>query len=77
MSKKTTSASAKAAYQTYANTGRRAKNKAKKIARHIKKHPNDKQATKTGLKFNYMPKALKAKAALEYDEKLKSLGKGE
>lgn len=43
MSKKT-SASAKARYSIYEASGTAAKNKAAKIARHLKKHPEDAQS---------------------------------
>lgn len=34
-------------YKAYTNEGRQLKNKAKKIARHLKLHPNDKQVRGT------------------------------
>lgn len=44
MSKKSTSASKKANYAAYKAKSTGAKNKAAKLARHLKKHPNDSQS---------------------------------
>ncbi len=42
--KKGTSANAKARFLAYKTSGQAAKNAAKRLARHLKKHPNDLQS---------------------------------
>lgn len=44
MAKKGSSASKKASYQAYKTLNVLAKNKLTKLARHLKRHPNDKQS---------------------------------
>ena len=44
-------------YAAYANEGRSQKNKARKLAKHLKKHPNDAQSAKMAGKTLSMRKA--------------------
>ncbi len=63
MSKKTKSASQKLQSAAYKADSRAAKNRARKLARHMKKHPNDAQAERMVGKAHTYRKAPRVKGA--------------